>query len=454
MLDLMPGVNGLVLTFIETGARAEKQTSLRYPTPAEKLAAVINAVADVVVGERKMQLYARSFAYTREEYKLTLGALALIARPEVRLMMKETPHDFFLTHPVDPWVGSIARPTIVEFDAGNEFSGQGQIANTWPEVMIERWGLLQRRPNVIGYVARTDRFGPSRIVGHAGEILLHALARKTSDPTITADRIYDEFAKQRYGAAAAPQVVAAFRTAHDVVTSSLYTFGTSTAKHSSLGYDPYGSNWNRHVSGKWLEPPVVQLGHGIDRQLHYWTDVIQPLAPGRQKRAGGPLERDAPWVLAQGWVTPEEAMTEQVLAQVLREKQFGIDRAAEAVGHIAAATALQPADRDELAGLFRRTLMTARLHHAVAAAYFGHRVWARGTPFRTPTLDRTIREGLAGIEAEAAAIEAEPVPASAGEWKWRDDAQRAREYLEKIAVAGWKDYGGEVFPYRASAMTQ
>ena len=62
MMDLLPGIDGIVLTFIETGARAERQRSIKMTTNAEKLAAVINAVADVVVGERKLRVYARTFS--------------------------------------------------------------------------------------------------------------------------------------------------------------------------------------------------------------------------------------------------------------------------------------------------------------------------------------------------------------------------------------------------------
>ena len=456
MLDLVPGINGLVVTFIETGARAERQFSQKLTTPAAKLAAVINAVADVVVGERKLQLYARSFAYTKEEYALTLGALALVQRPEVRLMMKETPHDFFLTHPVDPFVGTIARDTIIEFDAGNEFSGQGQIASTWPEVMLRRWGTLQQRPHVIGYVARTDRFGASRIVGHPAEILLYALSRKTADPGVSEADVYRDFVRKRYGAAAAPHVVAALSSAHDIVTSALYTLGTSTASHSTLAYDPYNSNWGRHVSGKWIDPPVVHVGHAINRDLHYWRDVIEPLAPAKLKRSNGPLAREAPWVLSQGWVSAEERMTEAVLGDIVREKKFGVERAVGALSHLAQATAaLEPADRAELGDLFRRTLLTARLHAGVAAAYFGYRVWARGPAFRTPTLERTIRDGLAEIEAASQAIAEEPsAPPEGGEWKWRNDGKRALEYLHKITEQGWPEYGGEPFPYGAAGSTQ
>src|SRR5205814_278769 len=62
MLDRVPNADGIVLTFIETGARAERQHSVKLKTDQEKLAAVVDAVADVVIGERKLNLYARKFS--------------------------------------------------------------------------------------------------------------------------------------------------------------------------------------------------------------------------------------------------------------------------------------------------------------------------------------------------------------------------------------------------------
>jgi hypothetical protein len=454
MLDLLPGIDGLVLTFIETGARAELQRSTKMPTNGEKLAAVINAVADVVVGERKMFLYPRTFSYTYAEYDTVLAAVARIQRPEVRLLIKEVPHDFFLTHPVDFHAGTLARPTVIEFDTGNEFNGQGQIANTYPEVYLRRWGELQRRPHIIGYSARVDRYQRSRIVGRATEILLHALKRKTEDPTVTADAIYDEFITARYGAAAVPHLKPAFQAAHDIVSSSLYTLGTCTSNHSALNYDPYPSSYGRSVTGKWIDPPVVRVGHGVDRQLHYWTDVIEHLAPARFKTADGALKIEAPWVLEKGWVQPVEKMDETFLGYVNVEKAYGVRRAEEALRHVEAARAVLSAeDFADVQALFQRTLLTARLHRAVAAAYFGYRVWARGEAVRTPTLTAMVKSALEEIPTLAAAIKGQAGPIHPGAWRWERDADEALSVREKIAVRGWPEYGGVPFPLPKSAVS-
>jgi hypothetical protein len=452
MLDRVPGVNGIVLTFIETGARAERQHSVRLKTPQEKLAAVVNAVGDVVIGERHLNLYARTFAYTHEEYRNITGAIDRF-RPDVRLLMKETPHDFFLTHPNDFFAGKIARPTVMEFDAAGEFNGQGQIASTWPEYMLGRAKDLLRRPHVIGYTARTDRYGATRLVGHPAEIDLFALRRVSEEPSITAERVSDEFISRHYGGAALPFVRRAFANAFDVVTSSLYTLGTNVANHSRLDYDGYASSYARHVSGKWIEPPVAHVGHGVNRDLHYWKDVVNHLAPPWTKTPRGAQWSEVPWVMEQGWVQPGEQMTEAYLQLIVTEKRWGVEKATASLRAIEAGrSALRPDDYRELHGLFERTLLTARLHRATAKAYFGFRVWARGETFRTPAVTSAVREGLDEIAEVAAAMRDYPDKPPEGQWAWASDAEQAMRYHSWI-TSGWprethdfaNSYGGMAF---------
>jgi hypothetical protein len=457
LLDLAPGANGVVLTFIETGARAERQHSTRLRTSQDKLAAVVNAVADVVIGERHLNLYARTFSYTQAEYAAIIGAVAKFARPEVRLMMKETPHDFFLTHPADMYAGTIARPTLIEFDAAGEFNGQGLIANTWPEYMLARARDLLRRPHVTGYVARTDRYGDTRIIGRPSEINLLALARYVEDPQVTSDEIYDAFITKRYGAKAVQYVKSAFRNAFGIVTSTLYTLGTNTANHSALDYDPYGSSYARHVSGKWLDPPVVYIRNDVNREYHYWKEIINRLAPPWAKAPANTQLDEVPWVRQRGWLQAGEQMDQDTLIDIILEKTYGTTLAEQSLGYVELARpALSAEDYKDLNLHFERTLATARLHRVVATAYFGFRLWARGGAFQTPDLAETVRAALNGIPSVAYQIEHFRVKPPVGQWKWVDDAAAAQRYYDWITKAGWpketngvaNPYGGMTFPMK------
>lgn len=441
MLDLIPKVDGLVLTFIETGAYAENQYSDLLKTNQEKLAAVVNAVADVVIGELGKKLYIRIFAYSKEEYANIIGCLDHLKYDEIILMMKETPHDFFLTHPNDPFIGKIDRPTIVEFDTGNEFNGQGVIANTWPEYVIKRWRDFIQRPNVIGYVARTDRYGTTGVVGTPNEILLFALMRSTEDHYLTFDQVYDEFIFKRYGEKAQGLIEQAFKKAYDIVLSSMYILGTNVTKHSALEYEPYSSSYNRHVSGRWLEHPVVFVKHGVDTEFHYWKDVIDHIAPARFKTKNSPLAEEAGYVIENRWVEPVERMDSLYLSYIVTEKQYGVALAQEALSEIEQAKELLSLeDYEELQQLFKRTLLKAQLHEAVCSAYFGYRVYARGETFRYKGLKENIRSALQRIDTVAAEMKQMEGCYPIGQWDWLKDVDTALDYKKKI-LTGWEEYG-------------
>ena len=445
MLGQVPEIDGLVLTFIETGAHVEDQHSEKLETDEEKLARLVNAVARVVVEEQDLSLYLRTFMYTKQKLDSILKMLRLIEQEEgVTAMMKETPHDFFLTHPVNEYVGEIDRPTIIEFDAAGEYNGQGVIANTFVETILKRWRYYQKQDNVVGYVARTDRYGDTSIIGKPGEIMLYALKRAAEESSVKAETIYDGFITETYGADALPYLKPAFKKAYDIVTSTFYTLGLNTVSHSRLNFD-YSSIYTRHVSGRWTEEPQVRIGHGVDTTFHYWKDVVEHLSPARHKRPEGRLQVEAPEVVEQGWVTPSEKMNRKYLGYVIEEKNYGVEQAREALDLIRKAEPHVSAPNYEvLYHTFERTLLTARVRRAAAQAYYGYRLWTRGERYQTAELRRTIWEGLREMKAVAGEIRSYDGPVPAGGWDWRKDAERAMRYYRRIAETGWDQYGGAV----------
>lgn len=440
MLDLIPEVDGLILTFIETGAHAEKQYSKLLKTNEEKLAAVVNTVADVVINERNKKLVIRTFAYSKEEYANIIGCVSHIKSDKVVLMMKETPHDFFLTHPNDPFIGKINRPTIVEFDTGNEYNGQGVIANTWPEYVIKRWSDFIKRPNVVGYVARTDRYGTTKLVGSANEILLYTLKRSTENPSVGSDEIYNEYISARYGEKALVPIKSAFEKAYDIVLSSMYILGTNAAKHSSIEYEPYNCLYDRHVSGRWLDPPTVFVKHNINKEFHYWKDVINHIAPARFKTKDSPLGVEVKYVVDRHWVEPVELMDSLYLGYIITEKQYGVNLSKEALTEIERAKdLLDPSDYNDLYQLFKRTSLTAQLYEAVSTAYFGFRIYAKGKSYRYKSLEEQIRSALDRIDVITKEMKSMKGEYPIGQWDWLKDADIALSYKNKI-LTGWEEY--------------
>ncbi|MDR1369712.1 MAG: hypothetical protein LBJ72_06260 [Dysgonamonadaceae bacterium] len=418
MLDLAPEIDGLILTFIETGAYAEKQHSVKMLKPEEKLAAVVNAVADVVIGERGKKLYIRTFAYSEEEYAGIVGCIKHLKNDKVALMIKETPHDFFLTHPDNPFIGKLNRPAIVEFDTGNEYNGQGIIANTWPEYVAGRWKDYINRPDVVGYVARTDRYGTTKIVGTPNEILLHTLKRVTEEPSIAIDRIYDEFISSKYGKEVLQPIKSAFKKSFDIVTSVLYTLGTSTADHSSLNYDNNKWSYSRHVSGRWMDPPVVFVKHNVNKEFHYWKDIINRIAPPQYKVESG------------------EQMDSTYYAYLLAEKKYGVELASAALKEIEETKGkLAAQEYQELYLLFQRTSLTARLHEAVCTAYYGYRIYKRGQEYHPAGLKARLLSSLEEIKRISDEMKLLKNTYPIGQYDWLKDADHALKYRESIIAA-------------------
>lgn len=438
MLDRVPNADGIVLTFIETGARAEKQYSRKMTTNQEKLAAVVDAVADVVCSERKLNLYARSFSYTYAEYSNIIGAVKLFKNPDTRLMMKETPHDFFLTHPDDFYAGTIARPTLMEFDAAGEFNGENIAAVTWPEYILRRWRDFAKRPHVVGYTARSDRYGATRLVGSPGEINLLTLKRGVEDPNVTAEQIYNEFITDHYGAAALPEVKLAFKNAFDITTSEFYTLGQNVGSHSRMVLDSDPASFTLHVSGKWIEPPIEYVHHDVNREFHYWRDVINHIAPPSFKSPDHHNWDEVHWVLTNGWVNAGEQMDEEYLHYIITEKNYGVKLAEDSVQHIENAKAvLKPADYQQLHDYFEHTLLAARIRRATASAYYGFRVWCRGKEFQTPYVVSSVENGLKEIKEVAALMRNYPDQPPVGQWNWVKDADTADQYFNWIVRDGW-----------------
>ncbi|WP_455505517.1 hypothetical protein [Coprobacter sp.] len=434
MLDLVPEADGLVLTFIETGAYAEKQFSERMKLPEEKLAAVVNAISDVLIGERKKKLYIRTFAYSETEYKSTIGCIKHLKYDEVILMMKETPHDFFLTHPDNVYISKMDRPTIVEFDSGNEYSGQGVVANTWPEYVMRRWGNYMHCPNVTGYVARTDRYGDTNIVETANAIQLYALKRKTENPEISAEQVYDEFIELEYGKAALLPVKKAFQKAFDIITSIFYTLGTNLTDHSSLNYENNRWSYSRHVSGRWIDPPVVRVEHDVNKTFHYWKDVINHIAPVQFKSRFSPSFPEVRDVFNKGWIDTDERMDSIYYHYVVTEKRYGVRLAAEALAEIEKTKSLlSPAVYDDLQSLFYRTYLTACLHEAVCTAYYGARVYSRDRKLHPRMLKEDILSALERITRTVEKMNRLKGSYPTGQYDWLNDVRKALWYKEKVA---------------------
>ena len=433
MLDKIPEVNGIVLTFIETGARVENQFSKVLQTPEEKLAALVDSVASVVVKERKMNLYIRSFMYNRSELSNLMNCFDLIKTPEIVVMAKETPHDFFITHPVSTWIKDIPFPVIVEFDCAHEFNGQGIVASIFPETHLERWQYYQTLPNVIGYSIRTDRYNNSSIIGSPAEINLYAISKSTENGTNDVEAIIEEFIAEKFDSTAVEHLKPLFELAPEIILSSFYTLGLNTSRHSRLNFD-YRSIYTRHVSGRWLDDPEIRIEHGVDKTFHYWKDIVNHLAPVKHKQAAASNREELYEVFENNWLQAEELMDSSYLSYVLAEKEHGIRLAKEAMKIINEAKlhCTSSGNFNTLYHTFNRTLMSSQLRKAYAQVYYAQRIWNRGEAFQTEHIQNLISEGMDEIVVVSEQISTYRRGGGTGQYDWKKDAIIALDLVDEV----------------------
>lgn len=422
MLSLCPEVDGLVLTFIESGARVENQFS-KMSVP-ERLAKVVNTVSTVVCGECGKTLWLRTFAYNEEEYANLRACLDLVDwRPGMGVMVKDTPHDFFLTHPDNPLIGTLGHPTLVEFDACGEYHGQSVILNTIPEYFAERWRSLSARPDVVGYVARTDRCGNNTVSGTPAHINLYALWRVSEEPSVSVDAIWDDFLTARYGTPAVRHLKPALQPSRAILDGTCYILGLNTTHHSDFRLDD-PSTYSRHVAGRWTDSDSVYLAHGVNRSFHWWTELVSTLAPESCKALDPARASDIAGVLEKGWILPGERMTEEYLDCIIAWERDCLREAQQGFRHLRKARRfLMPRDYGELYDLYERSLMCLRLRSAAAVCYWGGRIEARGPEYRTLSLWRKLAVARRRLARERRRYAAYGKPYPVGTWDWKKDAE-------------------------------
>lgn len=436
MLNKIPEVDGIVLTFMETDAGVQNQYSELLKTPEQKLAALVDSVASVVVKERNLKLYIRSFMHNCSQLSNLMNCFDLIKTKDIVVMAKETPHDFFVTHPVSTWVKDIPFPVIIEFDCAHEFNGQGIVASLFPETHLKRWQYYQTLPNVIGYSIRTDRFKNTSIIGTPAEINLYAISKSTENLEIGIDDVINDFIAEEFDSAAIKYLNPVFELAPEIILSSFYTLGLNTTNYSTLDFNSR-SIYTRHVSGCWLDNPEITIEHGVNQQFHYWSDIVNHLAPAKYKIADDTSSGELYEVFENNWLEPEELMDSVCLSYILTEKEHGVILANQAMQIIneAKAHCVSSGNFNTVYHTFNRTLMSAKLRKAYAQVYFAQRVWNRGDEFQTDYLRELISKGVDDIVNVSEQISAYQRAGGSGQYNWKSDAQIALDLVAEVTRA-------------------
>ncbi|MEM6376746.1 MAG: hypothetical protein AAF705_00910 [Bacteroidota bacterium] len=444
LLALSPNLDGVTLTFIETGSYVIYQHSDVLKTPGQKLAALVDSLGNYFIDKKGLDLHIRTFIYNQFEKESILEALKLIEHKDIKVMIKMVPHDWFMTYPYQDFVADIPFPVIIEYDGGMEYAGENIIANPFVQYFGDAFKHYHEYENVVGYCVRTDRFEETAAVGTPGEVNLYALSRLSANPALTTDQITEDFITKNYGAGTLPYLKPAFDSAMSVIMASMYTLGLHTANHSRLNFHRENI-YQTHTTGEWYPPnkQMYTVAHNVNKTFHNYKDVVNALAFPAHKADTTGLKRDIAWVLDSNWLEPQEAMTPQFLEDILTEKQYAIDLAEKNLELVSAALPFIK-DRNvanQLYHTFDRTVLFTKERKAVAQAVYGYRIWCSSLAYRQPKYQQLIWDGLNQADDYINQMENYPIHVPLGQWRWHRDRESYDIYYQAITETGWEALG-------------
>lgn len=443
LLSYAPDVDGIVLTFIETGSYVLYQHSEKLKTPQEKIAALVDSLANYFIEEKGKKLTIRTFIYNQFEKEKILGALKLIKNQDIKVMVKMVPHDWFMTYPYQDYIADIPFPVIIEYDCGLEYAGENVILGSFAKYYGDAFKHYSTYDNVVGYCARTDRYETTSSVGTPGELNLYTLSRLSDDTSLSIDEITKDFIVKNYGEDVFETLKPVFDSAYNGIMASMYTLGEHTANHSRLNFHR-STIYHSHTSGEWYDPDdqMVFIKHGVNKEYHMYKDIVNQLAFPVYKVDTPGIKRDIEWVLDSGWLEPGEKLTMELFNDVVTEKSYAVDLAEKALKAVEESKSMIKNQKvaDDLYKTTYRTVIFCKLRKAGAEAVYGYRLYCKGKEYQTPELKAQILAALAlGDELLTEMKNMEDVPM--GQWRWARDGEAFEIYKKAITETGWVELG-------------
>jgi hypothetical protein len=436
-LDLIPDINGIVLTINDTENKIEEQYSSQIKFPEEKIAAFVDSVASVVVSERNLKLYVRGAVENKKHPDLLFASLALIKTPGLVFMAKEPAIDFGSQLSVSEKIKKIPMPVIIDFDCAHQNEGQGNVASIFPEIHLNRWKYYIKLPNVIGFSIRTDSFDRTSILNRPSEINLFAIYEATQKADIKIDKVIKYYIQKNYDTTVVNHLKPAFELAPEIILSSYYTLGFPSGLNSHPNFD-FNPIPNKTVFERWLTNPETTIKNNVNQKFHYWKDLVNRLTPAQNKQPDSEFANIFPEVFDNNWLQPEELMDSTFLNYILIEKQYGIDLALKA---IIAINEAKPFCTDSqtfntIYHTFNRTLLSARLRKAYAQVYYANRIWKRGEEFQDEKLKILVQDGILELQNVSSDIKNYRRKGPVGSYEWEKDADLALELVSEIKKSG------------------
>jgi len=222
LLNALPEVDGIVITLTETKVPIDDDNLVFSPlSPMERFRKMAQTIYDVLHPLNK-QLILRTFTWIVEDYDWMLNAFRELPE-DIIIMSKVNWGDWFQHYPSNPFIGKVApQRQIIEFDLVGQYHGDTMVPWVYAEY-IQQEMQYELSQNVTGVIARVDWSG--HVYGTANEFNAVAFSALAKDPLLNLDQLWKQWAKEKYGAEAAPYVISALKRSNKYANLAFFTLG-------------------------------------------------------------------------------------------------------------------------------------------------------------------------------------------------------------------------------------
>ncbi|HEY4328104.1 MAG TPA: hypothetical protein VGN88_00085 [Phycisphaerae bacterium] len=254
---VIPKVDGLVLTVVETQYKISKDTPMQIK--------LVNML-DRICKEHGKYLIARTFVWEPAELDSVMATVQQMPK-DVVVMSKAVPQDWQMRGGNAKEIGAVGEhQQIVEFDALGEYFLHNCVANCMVDLLKQQFDYAASK-NAQGICVRVDRYDDN-LLFEPSEVNLWTLGLLAAGSTDSTDEIWRRWATAHYGEKAAPGVIEALKPTSQVVAEML-SIGPFT--FADTRYYPYDSG---SATASYLLPDGNLLSYNWE--MWKWDDSYYP----------------------------------------------------------------------------------------------------------------------------------------------------------------------------------
>ena len=190
---------------------------------------------------------------------------------------KSQPGDWTPFKPANNIMQTITdMPGQLQFDGAGEYWGQTLLPYCYPEEIQARVQHALASNQNINTLSMRINWTNGNLFGKPNEINFYALSKLADDPFTPIEKIWKDWATERFGEKAADKVISALKRTDDIGKKIFYIDGMWVFNHSSLANLPYVEshivNYAKCISQ--LKPEEIMGNYRLNELLNYPREYL------------------------------------------------------------------------------------------------------------------------------------------------------------------------------------